>query len=233
MSQALHLYRLQQIDSQLDRTQARLASILETLNDDSTLKSAMEAFQKAEAEKKASEERLAQAETEVRNLRIKIELTESSLYSGTVRNPKELQDLQNDAAAMKRHLVTLEDRLLEAMVAAEEAEKAHQHAHEELERLSASRQEQISALLNEQAELEKKIQKLKVERLAIVEPLDPQLTALYEDLRRQRRGVAVTEILDQTCRACGTNLPPAQVQAARSPSQLSRCPSCGRILYAN
>ena len=49
---------------------------------------------------------------------------EKRLYSGTVTNTKELQDLQDEGVALKRRIVALEDRQLEAMIAQEDAETA-------------------------------------------------------------------------------------------------------------
>jgi predicted nucleic acid-binding Zn-ribbon protein len=54
---------------------------------------------------------LKHAEAEVGRQKVKIEQSESNLYSGNVKNPKELQDLQNEIAALKRYLITLEDRV--------------------------------------------------------------------------------------------------------------------------
>jgi predicted nucleic acid-binding Zn-ribbon protein len=54
----------------------------------------------------------------------------------------------------------------------------------------------------------------------------------YERISQLRRGVAVAEISDNACRACGTVLTAAQQQNARHTAQLVFCPSCGRILYA-
>ncbi len=39
-----------------------------------------------------------------------------------MQNPKELQDLQKDIASLKKYLFTLEERELEAMIKAEDAE---------------------------------------------------------------------------------------------------------------
>ncbi len=233
MSQALTLYRLQQIDHQLDRDRARLESIQKILGDDIALTQAIHQAEESEKERKTKELMLKEAEAEANDLRIKIEQTEASLYSGNVRSPKELQDLQNDAASMKRYLVTLEDRLLDAMLAAEEAQQADDKRQQALAGIRSGREDQMRSLVEEQASLQKDVQKLNIERLAITESLAPELASLYEELRRQRRGVAVTDVRDNSCGACGTILPPAQVQAARSPSNLSRCPSCGRILYAS
>ncbi|MFN2235225.1 MAG: C4-type zinc ribbon domain-containing protein [Anaerolineales bacterium] len=47
-----------------------------------------------------------------------------------------------------------------------------------------------------------------------------------------RAGVAVAKVEDRACKACGSTLTASLNQAARSPSQIVFCDSCGRILYA-
>ncbi|MBI4732904.1 MAG: hypothetical protein HY781_12415 [Chloroflexi bacterium] len=233
MSQALTLYRLQQIDSQTDRARARLDIVQKTLEDDASLKQAIQQAESAAAEQSAAEGNQKQADAEVQALRVKIEQTESSLYSGAVRNPKELQDLQNEAAALKRHLITLEDRLLEAMLATESAQDKNKRAQALLAAAQSNWTEQNQSFSQEQAGLLKDIQKLNTERLAITGSLAAEQFGLYEQLRQQRGGLAVTNIQENTCGACGTTLTPALVQAARSSGQMSRCPTCGRILFGN
>lgn len=232
MSQALSLFRLQQIDSQADRAQARLESIKKMLEDDALLKQAAGRAETSLAELQTAERNLKKAEAEVQSLRVKIEQTEASLYGGGIRSPKELQDLQNDAASMKRFLVTLEDRLLEAMLAAEEAQQKNDESQAALLATKSQWAEQNQSLSQEQSDLNREIQKLNAGRLAVTESLPAEQTSLYEQLRQQRRGVAVTGVQDNACGACGTTLTPALIQAAHSPRQVSYCPSCGRILYA-
>jgi predicted nucleic acid-binding Zn-ribbon protein len=118
MSAAMGLYRLQQVDSQIDGIQARQQTIRETLQNDLKLQAATQAFSAAESSHKEASRTLKQTETEVEKQRIKIEQTESSLYGGRVQNPKELQDLQKDVVSLKKHLDTLEERELEAMILA-------------------------------------------------------------------------------------------------------------------
>jgi len=71
------------------------------------------------------------------------------------------------------------------------------------------------------------------EREAALGPIESTLLATYEYLRQQKRGVAVTEINDNSCSSCGATLNAALQQNARSAKQLMNCPSCGRILYSN
>src|SRR5215212_12066303 len=123
MSAALGLYRLQQVDSQIDQIQARLKAIQQTLENDVVLRAAKEGLAMAESKNKDSERTLKLSEVEVEKQRIKLQQTEASLYGGKVQNPKELQDLQKDVVSLKRHLETLEERQLEAMEVVETAEK--------------------------------------------------------------------------------------------------------------
>ena len=69
------------------------------------------------------------------------------------------------------------------------------------------------------------------EREAALAPIEIPLLSSYEDLRKQKRGVAVSEVEDGACASCGTTLNAALQQNARS-QKLAYCPSCGRILFA-
>jgi predicted nucleic acid-binding Zn-ribbon protein len=233
MSAALGLYRLQQVDSQIDQIQARLRMIQQTLENDVALRNATELFASAEAKHRDADRAMKLSEAEVEKQRIKIEQTESSLYGGSVHNPKELQDLQKDVASLKRHLETLEERELEAMIAAETAEKELQVAKTDLERVQANLKEQNQDLSQESEMLRKSLERLHSERKAVVTDIASQTLSVYDQLRKQKRGLAITTIADNSCEACGTTLTPSQQQNARSTSQLFHCPTCGRILYAN
>src|SRR5690349_898489 len=233
MSAALGLYRLQQVDSQIDQIQARLRTIQQTLENDAALRAANEGFAGAESRHKEAERALKLSEAEVEKQRLKIDQTESSLYGGKVHNPKELQDLQKDVVSLKRHLETLEERQLEAMITAETAEKDLQTAKIDLERVQSNLKEQNKDLTSESETLRKNMERLTSERQAVVTDIAGKSLTVYDQLRQQKRGLAITTISDNSCEACGTTLTASQQQNARSTSQLFHCPTCGRILYAN
>jgi predicted nucleic acid-binding Zn-ribbon protein len=233
MSAALGLYRLQQVDSRIDQIQARQKWILDTLQNDEDLRAANQACAASDGKYREAARLLKQAEAEVDRQRAKIEQTEASLYGGSVRNPKELQDLQKEIASLKKYLVTLEERQLEAMLNAETAEQELQAAQQELERTQAQVNEQNRDLSLENETLNRDFESLQNERKAVIGDIAHDALEMYEQLRKQRRGIAVTLVSDEACDSCGTTLTPAQQQNARSTSQLFNCPSCGRILYAN
>lgn len=233
MSAALGLYRLQQVDSQIDQAQSRLKAIRQILENDSELRAASDQTAAAEKGLKEAERQLKLTEQEVEKQRIKLQQTEASLYGGLVHNPKELQDLQKDLGSLKRHLETLEDRELEAMQVVETAEKNFRDSKASLQQLSTSRGDQFRVLANESEVLNKDLERFASERNAVTQDLAAQAIQAYEQLRKQRRGIAVTTISDGSCAACGTTLTASQLQSARSTSQLFHCPSCNRILFAN
>ena len=233
MSAALGLYRLQQVDSQIDQIQARLKVIQQILENDAELRAATERLAASESKLKDAERSLKQSEAEVEKQSIKIEQTEASLYGGQVHNPKELQDLQKDVVSLKRHLSTLEERELEAMLVAETTEKDWQNAKSLLEHVQSNLGEQHRDLARESTSLRKSLERLNSERQAVISDIAQQTMAIYNQLRQQRRGIAVTTLSDGSCAACGTTLTPSQQQNARSTTQLFHCPSCGRILYAD
>lgn len=232
MSASLGLFRLQQVDRQIDRAQAQLNAIRKTLENDVELRSAMTRVEAAEKENHRLRHDLRLIESEAANQQVKIQQAESSLYGGSVHNPKELQDLQKDVASLKRHLSALEERELQAMVDLETAENSLQAVKAELEVLQSRLGNEHKELLNQQGLLLKDLERLADEREAVLAPIQSQQLNIYEGLRQQRRGLAVTEISDDSCSSCGSRLNAALQQNARSATQLVHCPSCGRILFA-
>jgi predicted nucleic acid-binding Zn-ribbon protein len=233
MSHILGLYRLQQTDSRIDQANTRLEAIRAVLENNSAIQSAQKGLQKAQETLREAEKSLRDCEADCEAQQIKLEQVEASLYGGKVQNPKELQDLQNDLASLKRYLATLEDRQLEAMLTIEEARESHQLAEQKLRDTESQVISQNSSLMGERDTLLNSLENLKAERSASHDSIPSNLITKYDELRLKRRGLAVTTISDNACDACGAGLTPAQAQAVRLTAQLVECPSCGRFLFSN
>ena len=228
---SFQLFRLQQIDLRLDQAQSRIKQIDEILGDDSDLIKAQSLVDSTNQILAEARKQTRNAEMDVRAQNIKIEQTEAALYGGKVRNPKELQDLTNEAAALKRYLNILEDRQLEAMFKEEEAEANYQKASSQLEDLISRRKQEHKKLSAEKAALLNDVANLTDEREAAIKSISKEELSLYEQLRKQRRGIAVAKVSGKNCSACGSTLSTSLLYAARSPNKISRCETCGRILY--
>jgi len=233
MNQASQLNQLQTLDTEIDRINHRLAEIDRTLSSDEIVQAAEASELQAKNECTKARRNLQTIETSVDEVRIKISTSDAALYGGKIRNPKELQDLQTEISSLKKRMSALEDEQLEAMVLLEQAETALSIAARCLEATRADQISQHAGLLGEQSQLQKELERLLTVRSATYGSILPENASLYERLRKQKRGVAVSKIEDGACKACGSSVRPAERQMARIASQLVLCSDCGRILYSD
>ncbi len=233
MSNVLILYRLQQVDSRLSQIDSSLQAIQFTLDNNAELQAARQRLEQAESAARSAEKSLKEAEYNSQHQRIKLEQIEASLYGGRIQNPKELQDLQNDVTSLKRRLRELEDIQLDAMISLESVRETLQQTQLDYNRVHGQSISKNAALLSERDTLQKERERFLAQRLAILPAIDQSSLTLYDDLRHSHRGVAVADVIENSCEACGSSLTPGHAQSVRTSSQLVHCPSCGRILYSN
>jgi predicted nucleic acid-binding Zn-ribbon protein len=119
------------------------------------------------------------------------------------------------------------------MLEVDTTEEKNRAAQNKLQKVKSRLAEQNVTLTSEQDELSKDLERLDSERQAALDPLEADLLIIYDDLRQQRRGLAVAEVSDGACAACGATLTPSLNQSARTAAKIYNCPTCGRILFAN
>ena len=233
MSTALLLYRLQQIDSRLSQVTTRLNTIQSALDNNAELQAAQKQLESAHATQNLAEKTLKESEYESANQHVKLELAEASLYSGRIQNPKELQDIQHEITAIKRRLSQLEDRQLESMMSVEICASERDAAQKEFERIQGKVISENATLQTELNGLQKDSENLHAQRSAVLPAIDASTLSLYDSLRQKRSGLAVSQVIENSCDTCGATLVPGYAQSVRTSSQLVLCPMCGRILYSN
>ena len=232
MSQAFHLAQLQKIDTELDQIQSRMAEIDQILSTNELLDQAKEAEQIAKKNIKTAQKSIQQTEEAIQKHRIKMETSEAALYGGKIRNPKELQDLQNEILSLKKIISALEDEQLDYMLTLEEFEKQQNITANNLIQAEADTANRLAGLMGEKSQLLRTKERLITEKEATLPQIPAEDLTLYNHLRKQKRGLAVSSVEDGGCTGCGSALRPAEIQSAKSPSQLVLCSTCGRILYA-
>jgi predicted nucleic acid-binding Zn-ribbon protein len=231
MNQAFQLFRLQQVDSHLDQAHARLREIEGMLKNDEAVRQAEEELANVTQELEGAKKELRKAEENTKQQRQKIKNTDDLLYSGKVRNPKELQDLQKESEALRRFLAVLEERQLEAMLVVDDLTQTHQNAEWALNDARARQVETHAALHGEKRQITHQARQWLSERQVIANPIAPEGIAHYDHLRKRRAGIAVTKVTDKFCSACGTELSTSEYQTALVSNELMHCSNCGRILY--
>lgn len=231
MSEALNLYRLQKLDTEIDQINARLEEIEKKLSDDSRVKRAKKIMEETKEKAKQIRIKLNQIEDRVEAQRIKRKTTQAALFGGKINNPKELQDLQMETEALKRYISQLEDEQLESMIAYESAENAEKQASKDLTQIKGTIAEENAALLGEKNKLEADLERLIREKEAVLQSISSKSLSLYQKLQKTKNGVAVAAISEGGCSICGQSLTPADLQSIRASNKLVFCPNCGRILF--
>jgi predicted nucleic acid-binding Zn-ribbon protein len=233
MTRAHSLYRLQEIDLALDKNNARIEEIQRSLEDTEELQQANAHLTQSELDLRKTQAAMKNEEYAVETQRGKIKETESKLYGGLIRNPKELQDLQMEAESLNRYLSTLEDRLLDAMVELEQAELDHEAARNLVASIEKKRKEEHQDLQKEQQDLIEENERLSTNREAALVSVSEEDLKLYQEIREKYGGVAVAILEeDGTCSMCGLSPSASQQQLIRSGTHIEQCNHCRRILYA-
>jgi predicted nucleic acid-binding Zn-ribbon protein len=224
------LLELQDTDAAIDRVTRRLAEIKAGLRETDQLVAARQA--RHDADQLTAQRRAARKDLELASATVddKIQLAGKRLYSGAVKNPKELLDLQNDISSLNRQKSRLDEQLFSAMLEVEEAETALQQHTADFAQIEANWRHSQSDLITEQAQLEANLANEHRDQAAARAALSAPDLALYDQLRRRKAGVAVVELNGQLCGGCGVRVTGSVMQQLGQNDQYARCGNCERIL---
>jgi len=229
MSVAKQLYQLQEIDLELESHEQAVKQITSQLGES---ESVITAQNKVAMEQQGFEELVRQQhsiEWEIDDVITKLKTVEDELYSGRIRNPKELTNLQHETDGLKSKRNRLEDRALEIMDQVELTTKSIATMNDKLKALETEwqrQQEEMSASLKQH---ENMLVNLKQKRQSMSAEIDPQAITIY-DLLRKQKGTAVAKVEQGICRGCRISLPVNELQRTKS-GGLVQCSSCGRIMF--
>jgi predicted nucleic acid-binding Zn-ribbon protein len=231
MSRSKTLYQLQQYDSGIDQALKRIQVIESILSDTKEFDTSLlkQAEHKIIHVEKHKILKSAEHNVEVQNQ--KISQNQNKLYGGAITNPKDLEDLQLESASLQKYLSVLEERQLEAMLDSDQAQEYYDRTSAFVAEISLKKQTESEILSAEKSGLESKISSLQGDREAFLASSEILGLPIYENLRKASGGIAVTLMQNSSCSACGSNIPSAIEQEARSPKKLSFCPACKRILH--
>jgi predicted nucleic acid-binding Zn-ribbon protein len=227
---AADLLALQDIDLRRDARRALIADIDSRLGETEAVIEAREAVASAEAELDRLRREQRALEAQLEDLDAKIAPIEKKLYDGSVRNPKELTDLQRDVESQKARRSHLDDEGLALIETVEAAANALATAKAALTQAEAEWKADQAGLEAERDRAQRENTSLEEERQRWAVGMDASALGLYEGLRQTRQGRAVSRIERGACQGCRLSLPTHIVQRVRTGTILVQCPSCERIL---
>ncbi len=152
-------------------------------------------------------------------------------HKAAVKTNQEYTALLHEIATAKLEKDGIEERILVLMEAADglAAElKADERAVAEKKTAGEAVK---AALAAERKTLEAELARLAHERTGEVRAVEAPTLARYEQLLKQRRGLAVAQMTGEICAACHVRLRPHFTQQIRRNDSIVACESCSRLLY--
>jgi len=227
-----HLVELQRVDHQISALRAELEAFPKRIREaDAKLSgaraevaAAKEAHGQIIAERKKFEFEVQQWKDRARKYRDQ---------SGAVKTNEAFRALQHEIANAEAEVAKAEDRQLEVMMTAEEAERRVKVAEsrvKEAEQAVAAERKEIEAQGTEKRE---QLEAAIAEREKFIAPVPEELRDLYGRIAKRHNGTAMAEARDGQCRGCGMRVLPHILQQLRTETseEVYRCESCGLILY--
>jgi uncharacterized protein len=169
-------------------------------------------------------------EHEIDSMTQKEQAEQTRLYDGSIANAKELEALQHEVESVRKRRSDREDELLVIMERREELEavsaraaQASEGSRARVELAAREAEQELSAIV---AELETRTEA----RAALASTIDPELLGLYDDLRRQKKGIGAAALVDGVCQGCHEQLSAVQLDRLKRTEGVKRCEHCRRIL---
>ncbi|MFC1927691.1 zinc ribbon domain-containing protein [Chloroflexota bacterium] len=229
MSLTGQLYRLQQLDLELQKRQQELSDVENKLSDNKALLAAETKLSSQKEQLEDARKKQKSSEWELDDLQDKIRQVDSKLYGGKTKDPKELVNLEKEIKGLRSQIRTKEDSLLGLMSQVEQIESDVRATAEESEHLKREWAQRQETLGPRKGELEIELTGLKGERSRLAQQVDSEALSIYERIGLAR-GQAVVKVERGRCLGCHIAVPTSQWQKAKA-GDLIQCNNCSRILY--
>lgn len=225
------LYRVQQADTEIARLRQALAGLDTGAGIASELAAAEAELAALRERQRAAEKESLDRELELRTLEEKRKKFQDQLYGGTIRNPRQLSDLQEEVEMLSREIKKVEDRMLELM----ETLEGHRVEIHTREASLKDLQDRLQAVRTKYeatgSRLRQEIADLEAERGEWAARVRPDLLKRYEQIRSRQGNLALVRVTGNTCPGCRITLPSELVKALEAGRPNLSCESCGRLLF--
>jgi predicted nucleic acid-binding Zn-ribbon protein len=227
-----NLLDLQQVDIRLTDVRVRLAKFPKKLAEsDARIAAAKATLDTSKAAQLANVKDRKKYELDVESWKDRVRKYRDQ--TSQVKTNEAYRALQREVELAEQEIAKAEDRLLEQMVASEEFDRRIKAADAALKDV-----EQVERVLRSTGEAdraiaEKELAELNAERARSVSEVPENLLDHYDRIVKKHHGVALAEVRDEKCGACGMIVRPHVIQEMRraDSDQLFHCETCTRILY--
>lgn len=226
------LLDLQSVDIRLNEVRARLAKFPKRLADvDTRIGAAKADVESSKAAQLTALKERKKYELDVEQWKERVRKYRDQ--GSQVKTNDAYRALQHEIQMAEDEIAKAEDRLLEQMVAGEEYDRRIKASEKVVGEIEAVTKVERSKIEGEKAVAEKELAQLTAERAAAVAEIPENLLDHYDRIVRKHNGIALAEIRDEKCRACGMMIRPHVIQEMQRSTneEMFHCETCTRILY--
>ncbi len=230
--QLILLKEIQDIDSRRDGLLLRKKSLphVKKMNDlkrEFTKLKRVYYLKRAQLEDETNKQTKLEGKLEI--LTEKIDKEDKKLYGGSIKNPKELLDIQNEIKSLKEKKDDFELDLLEIMEKIDGLKSDLENLVGSLKKIKKENGIEMSEYNQIVSEIDEEL-KMKSKRWnELTSILDKSLFSMYE-LLRKKNSLAVVGLKDGVCQGCHVKLPAKELDKGLNSDKLWRCSNCERIL---
>ena len=229
MSLAKRIFELQQIELSIQGHVRQLEEMDRRIRHNAPFEQAEADLKVAEYEGAGIEKQYKELDAEAEAPRAQIRQITDKLYSGKIKNPKELVGYEQEAESLKASLAKKDDVLLDMMEKLESGKSVVKKLRETSKAAKSaweSEKAELKVLVDEEKRGLSDLEKKRGDLLALI---DKDTLAAYEGLKG-RKGQVVVRVEQGRCLGCRVSLSVNELQRARG-NAIVTCGNCGRILY--
>jgi len=227
-----NLLDLQHVDGKLIDVRARLATFPKKIADiDAHVAAAKAELESSKASQLATIKDRKKYELDVDGWKDRVRKYKDQ--TAQVKTNEAYKALQHEVQNAEEEIAKAEDRLLEQMVAAEEYDRRVKASEKLLKEVQEAAKREHARIDEEKAAAEKELASLEANRKRVGAEVPENLLDHYDRIARKHNGVALAEVHDEMCGACGMRIRPHVFQEMRraNSEEMFHCETCTRIIY--
>lgn len=207
----------------LDDIPTQIAEINQTINDSSQI------VEKAKENFALNQKKRKGLEDEVNDIKEKI--SKYKIQLNEVKTNREYTSLLKEIEEAQQKIDQLEEEIISLMLSSDDIEKEIKESIEKHRQEEARLSEEKVTINQKKQELEKEVKELTQEKEKLLSKIPPSQSKLYNDLLRNKNGIALSPVKDEFCSMCHMRVRPQVLNELRLEKEIIFCENCGRILY--
>jgi hypothetical protein len=152
-------------------------------------------------------------------------------HKAAVKTNQEFQALNHEIEMAQTGKSTLEDQIIALMDEADQLAATLKTAEGALAEQKKSAAKERAGLHADRTIQEAELTRLAAERSAAIPAIPAAVLTKYDQIAKNRKGIAVAAMIAGHCTACHVRLRPHVEQQVRRNDSIVACDSCQRILY--